>query len=812
MGLPQENEVQVRVSAETSALKPGMDASAQEVERASERMRQSVSGLKDAISGHMTQMAGGVKAANDSIVGEFESMAGAFSKVGAVIGVAFAAIAGGKLAQMAAETADYTEEAMSLGRAMGTTATQAGIWIEVAKELGSSTSEVEAAAKGLTRNLRENESDLNRLGLVTRDANGNLLDMDTLMKGAIATVNSHKEGTDRNMAAQEVFGRAISGNSKLLLANAEAFKQDEEYIRSLGGQVSGEAVAAWELYDAAMDKIGMAMTAMRNAIGNEVMPVFAKLAEWLSAAMPAAITIAKGALGGLVSAFWLVKNGVTVVWETINAMVVSVAEPIRALATAIGKAITGDFSGAAAEIKGIGGNISAAWSQAFDEMAKSSEETSQRIAAIFGNPTDVEKGAAGGREYAGKPEKQQKEKKEKADKVESRMAEWEAALSQQKAAYMLSHDMYEMSLVDEKKYWDNLLATLDKGAKEYGAVRKKSADLELRILKEKANQSRALAQEEIEEWKRAATDGVNVQQQAAEQQFALGLISKQDMLAQEQAFELERYEIARQAVEERMELLAQDPNMNPVEYQKLKDKLLDIDRKHAFDRQAIENKIKLDQAIPALNVFKSMESSFANAITGMITRAQTLRQALGNIFSAIANSFVTEMVAKPVAEWAMGLLRQTTLYQTFFGVKKSMEVADAATQMATQKTLGITGVMSNAALAASAAMASVAAIPFYGWAMAPEVGAATYGMAMGYLPSAEGGWDIPAGATGLMRYHEREMMLPAKQADVIRDLADGGVGGGAVSIYSRSDDDVIRTGDLKKLLRQMGRNFVDVKR
>lgn len=810
MGMAQENEIDVRISAETSALAPSMEGAAADVERSSERMRQSIAGLKDAVQGHMATISNQVKAANDDISGGLSGMAGTFGKVGALIGTAFAALAGGKLAMMAKETADYTEEAMKLGRAMGTTATKASIWIEVAKELGSSTGEVEGAAKGLTRQLKDNEDGLNRLGLVTRDSKGNMLDMDTLMKSAIATVNEHREGTDRNMAAQEIFGRSVSGNSKLLLANAEAFKQDEEYIRSLGGQVSGEAVAAWELYDSAMDKVGMGMTAFRNTIGNEVMPVIAKLAEWLSAAMPAAITVAKGAIGGLMSAFWALKNGVVVVWETINAMVVTVAEPVRALAAAIGKAMSGDFAGAAAEIRGVGGNISAAWSQAMDEMTKSSEEASQRIGAMFGAPTDVVKDDTDGKGYVPDPEKAKKEKAGSGEKT--RMPAWEAELAQQKAAFMLQNDMYEMTLEQEKSFWDEKLAIVEKNDKEYGALTKKSADLALKILKDKAVEGRAFAQMDIDEWKRAATAGIEVQEQAADLAYAMGEISHEERLQLDRQFEQQRYEIAQQAIEERMALMAKDPNMSAVEYQKLKNQLLEIDRKHMMDKRQIENSIKVAAATPQLRMFDQMQQSFGQAITGMLTRAQTLRQGLNSIFQSILSSFIQNMVVTPLMEWASGLLRQTAIYQMFFGTKATMEAAGAATTTATKASEATAVVSANAAEAASGAAASVSSIPFVGWIMAAGVFAAVMAMVMGAnsnIKSASGGYDIPSGVNPVTQLHEDEMVLPAHIANPLRSKLNGsegdlggnsGGGSGLPPIYISAMD----SRDVARALKQGG--------
>jgi len=53
------------------------------------------------------------------------------------------------------------------------------------------------------------------------------------------------------------------------------------------------------------------------------------------------------------------------------------------------------------------------------------------------------------------------------------------------------------------------------------------------------------------------------------------------------------------------------------------------------------------------------------------------------------------------------------------------------------------------------------------------------------IASAEGGYDIPAGVNPVTQLHEKEMVLPKAQAEVIRGLAGrGGAGGGGVTIHS----------------------------
>ena len=71
---------------------------------------------------------------------------------------------------------------------------------------------------------------------------------------------------------------------------------------------------------------------------------------------------------------------------------------------------------------------------------------------------------------------------------------------------------------------------------------------------------------------------------------------------------------------------------------------------------------------------------------------------------------------------------------------------------------------------------------------APAAGAATFAAASafaGSIPafSAAGGYDIPGTINPITQLHAREMVLPAKHADVIRSMADGDGGGGGGDVH-----------------------------
>jgi lambda family phage tail tape measure protein len=75
----------------------------------------------------------------------------------------------------------------------------------------------------------------------------------------------------------------------------------------------------------------------------------------------------------------------------------------------------------------------------------------------------------------------------------------------------------------------------------------------------------------------------------------------------------------------------------------------------------------------------------------------------------------------------------------------------------------------------------------FGAAGAGAAGAAAGGALPGPSMSAAGGFDIPAGINPVTQLHAREMVLPEKYADVIRDLAAGQSGAGGMQVSVQVD-------------------------
>lgn len=715
-----------------------------------------ISGHTEAITSHVGKVAESLKASVTGMGGHFSGLLESLgnTRLG-FIGLA-AAAAGIGAAKAVAATAQMTEEAMDLGRALGTSTNEAQKWKLALEDVGASQSDLEGAAKGMARQLKENERDLQAMGLATRDASGQLRPMTELLTDGIGILNEHREGADRALAAQTLFGRGVDASSKLLLINNETLDDASATMKELGLEVGANAVAAWKEYDAATDRAGFSVKGLVTTVGRILMPVMTDLVNMFNAVMPAAITVVKGALGGLATAFHAIKNGVVVVWEVINAMVITVAEPIRALAEAIALAVTGDFKGAAAAMSGIGSNIAGAWSRAMDNMAASSQKTRDRIAAIWGDDTGtgMPEGERGTKSYKAPPDK---DKKQKQAADPSFMAYYEAALSEEKRLSAEKDALREYSKEQERSYWQNLLTNADLVGKDRVAITKKVADLELQILREQAKQKQALDLETLKAQQDRALGAVEIARQEAQGQYDLGEMTHAQLLQQERVFEEQRTEIKRQYLEARLAMI--DPDRDPVAYEQVSQQIEEMERGHRLRMLQIKQELAGDAANnPISRIWQDGAASAQTAIANMIQGTQTMRQSLTSIWQSTRAAIARELAKM---------------------------ITDQIAAFARKRLLSLANIGTNAVEAGSGAAASQASIPYVGPILALAAMAAVMGAVMGTqskVPSAARGWDIPAGINPMTQLHEQEMVLPAEHANTIRALTAGGGGGGARTV------------------------------
>ncbi|RTL22146.1 MAG: hypothetical protein EKK55_15050 [Rhodocyclaceae bacterium] len=740
----------------------------------------------------------------EKIGGPLQSLQEKFIAVGAVL-------AGGAVFKAAVEqAASFTEESLKLGNALGTTATEASTFLAALADIDVSQEEFVGAAKTLAKEIKNNEDGLQAMGLKTRDAAGQLRPLNQLVVEAVDVLNGYKAGTDRAIAGQVLFGKGFDINSNLTKLNSETLKENAELQERLGLLVGQQNVQDFQAYDAAMDQANLTMKAGQVAVGNALLPALTKLAEWFVAIGPAAIVVIKGALGGLLAGFWALKNGVVVVWETINAMVVTVAEPLRALAAALYKFGTGDFKGAWSEFGKAGQTMVSAWKGALGEMAKSSQETRDKIWALFATGGPAAGPSTGGKS-AGDLLKGDKTGKSKTAKDRQTEAEWEMEVMawEARTATALANERADAEAAAYEratKAADEWTADLDRANRAVAESAKKSAEqrAQIELLRYEGARNAELAR-------------IDAMQTLAQMELDMGQINNAEYLARLEQFNLQRLAAEQVYLDRKREIAAADPEQNPVELERIEQERQEIRRRYAAQGLEIQRQAAIESQSIWANLGDTMSGLWDKGIQAMLNGTLTWRNALQAIGAEVVAWFAKSVVGDQVKAWLAGKAQMILAELGFSTQKKAIDAAATATTIASKTTETTAIAANNAVQAGTGAAASQASIPIVGPVLALAAMAAIFAAvsALGKRKSAAGGYDIPRGLNPVVQTHEEEMILPKKYANVIRDMAAGGAGqsggGDPVAIYARGDSDKLSVGDLKKLLRQMGREFVDVR-
>lgn len=413
------------------------------------------------------------------------------------------------------------------------------------------------------------------------------------------------------------------------------------------------------------------------------------------------------------------------------------------------------------------------------------------------------------------------------------MQGWEEEIKAQKLAHRemqretLTHQ--EWDLAREAAYWREKLATVDAGSKTGLKLREKILTLEDQLSK----QSTEAKMNQVSEWEKLDKHKLEMEKDAADQALANGRISQLERLDLEIEFENRRYQIAYDALQERIALAEQDPTYSQTAIDKLKAQMAELGQGHERTQAKNEGKRESQRQKDAPNVMEMLQDGGKNvwqeaqqqmgqAFSAMLTRTQNFRTAMNNFFKSMGQTFIQEMVTKPLMGMMQRMVQESAIYKMIFSTKDTLETDAAAKTAATKATETTSVVTANATQAASGAAASQASIPYVGPILAVAAMAAIMAAVMGLMgggggsqttttttriPSAAGGWDIPAGINPLTQLHENEMVLPAEHAQTIREMAGQSGGDDSTIIINSTGGDFIHKKDLAKLLKQMKRDF-----
>jgi hypothetical protein len=821
--------------------------------------------------------------ATANIKGHLEGVGKAFDVVQKQLLVLAAVVAGGAFFKDAiAESQKLIGETMNLSKRLGMTAEDASALNTALGDIGSDSDTYIGAFDKFAKQLRTNEDGLKAMGLQTRDASGHLRDSNTLFQEAVAVVGTYKPGLDQTTAAQTLFGKGVEDVMKLQKLNNQVLEDARKKNEELGLVVTKEGVEASKAYKMAMNDVGDVLLAVKNVIGQAVMPIFAELGNLFAEAGPQFVAIFRGALTALTLVFRGLQATVKTVAAGVFEFIGQTVDQLGHLSELMGALMSGDFKGAADAwdrmkaryAQGIR-NVVNAGREAFSDA---SDAWGGDMGRIWGKGTAVAAPKGGGKTMGefGKDGG-------KKGKTEDRMGQWEAELSEQKLAISerarAEGAFRQMSKQEELAYWQEILSRGGLTHKELLAVRKKVAEDGLAIDKQAfetrmedlkaerdqagqnfAERSRLAAQsyaetvskygEQSKEAKKAyaeilaehrafiaqarvledsaaearrekAAAGIELERIALQERVSLGDVTRAEALQAEQQFEQRLYDIKAKALQERLALI--DTDRDPVAREQVSRQIEQAEAQHQQRMAQLRSQSTIEAGKGFSGMVSSMQSGWGSLLAKMAQGQMTLGGLMRGLFTNTMQ-VVTQTMGQLVAKWAVQRLGLASLEKMIMGEQVAQQATASSAVVGKKATEATAVVGANAAEAASGAAASVSSIPFAGWAMAAGVFAATMAMVMGAtssIKSASGGYDIPAGVNPMVQAHAEEMILPAKYANLIRGMADGGgdTGGGgggslAVSVTAMDSRDVVRSlargGALSKAMAKAHRNFQKV--
>jgi hypothetical protein len=131
-----------------------------------------------------------------------------------------------------------------------------------------------------------------------------------VMDKAIAKLAEYKEGIDRNIAAQVLFGRGSDDALKLVRLNLDGVqKKAKELEDQLGLTVTLQDQANGRQYKLVINELSMAFEGIKKAIGDAVLPYLTKFGDWFVSVAPILIRGMKENMAAIVEAAFNAAEG-----------------------------------------------------------------------------------------------------------------------------------------------------------------------------------------------------------------------------------------------------------------------------------------------------------------------------------------------------------------------------------------------------------------------------------------------------------------------------------------------------------------------
>ncbi len=315
------------------------------------------------------------------------------------------------------------------------------------------------------------------MGVAIRDSNGNMPRQLHHHAGVNEHLASMQEGTARNVEGQRIYGKAWESIAPSIRITGEAMEEARVKAESLGLVVGKEGIAQATEYRKAMAGVHTVFDGIEKAIGDALIPVLTRLAQWFEKRGSAGRADHQGRHrrprrrlrepdgGGL-----HVRRGHRGRLEYVTTYIVTA---INVIAEALAHPFSGKRHGGVGRRHGEDRSRRGTPRRQHQEGVGGCRADRRRRQRENGVTRYADRRQAGNGDYRGR----------QAGK--SRTGEWQTALEEKKAAYQeaaaAQGQLLEFSRQQEIQYWQQILATTTTTLEERKQIHAKMAADELAI-------------------------------------------------------------------------------------------------------------------------------------------------------------------------------------------------------------------------------------------------------------------------------------------------------------------------------------------
>ena len=243
-----------------------------------------------------------------------------------------AAVAAGKaLYDMASDTASAGDQIDKESQKMQISASLYQQLSYACERSGSSVSDLTKGVKNITTELGKTAegakgagASFKAIGVSLKNTDGSIKSTEQVLLESIDALAGMEDETQRNAAAQDIFGKSAAELLPLLNSGADGIKQLMDETEEYGMIMSDEAVAASAAFEDSLSRLQWTFSGVKNSITGEMLPSITMIMDGLSDLM-----------AGQDDAGEKIKQGVTGIISNISQMIPQILEVITNIAGAV---------------------------------------------------------------------------------------------------------------------------------------------------------------------------------------------------------------------------------------------------------------------------------------------------------------------------------------------------------------------------------------------------------------------------------------------------------------------------------------------